>query len=197
MKATPLLTPELLNEMSSQIYDIIQSRGLHDHEPPTSHYCVRFVSDIVSVVEAGERWNATRRLWWSELRDIEHEASDSVFSWMYDAKIKGTLPEQIAILILRVLHYAKSQNINFDHYVEVKIKARHTEEVALAMISDVVDLEHFDGCEIADTTIVLYSTINRATMLYRGFFDEEELITYIRLALRYIALPKEVRELFN
>lgn len=96
---------EKIREWSERAYRIAAEHGWHDEEKSDELWMSLVMSEVAELVEADRKGRNTSPNIESEY-DKERLKDDTGFFFFYDAEVKGTIQEEFADIIIRLLDYA-------------------------------------------------------------------------------------------
>jgi len=104
-----------LNELRDKAYKIADEHGFHENND--------FVRTLMLIVsELSEAMEADRKGKWRNGRVVYYgENPQDITNKVYDEQIKGTVEEEIADAIIRLLDLASIWNIDLDWHVTAKM----------------------------------------------------------------------------
>ena len=100
-----MIDSKKLKDWSKKIYDIAAAHGWHDEEKSDELWMSLIMSEVAELVEADRKGRNVSPTVESEY-DKEQLKDDTGFFFFYDAEVKGTMQEEFADIIIRLLDYA-------------------------------------------------------------------------------------------
>ena len=100
MKTSNYLDPERLAKLQQRIWDVATAHGWHEQPIPTAQYCGLIMTEMAEAIEAdrnGRRFKLTSA-------PPEHP---QWFQGWYQEWVKGTIEEEFADVVIRVLDMAQ------------------------------------------------------------------------------------------
>ena len=106
MKTGNFLEPKRLEELQKRIWDVATAHGWHEKPISTAQYCGLIMTEMAEAVEADR--NGRR----ADLKTFKYkmkhlDGSDECFKEMYRRYIKGSIEEEFADVVIRVLDMAQ------------------------------------------------------------------------------------------
>lgn len=112
----------MLNELSNKAHAAAVEKGFYERERDLPELAMLIITELSEAVEA-ERKGATieayRQKWACEYNVDDWDAN--IFA-KYDIDMRGTIEEEIADAIIRILDLCGYYGINIDAWVETKMK---------------------------------------------------------------------------
>lgn len=101
---------EQLKQWAKQIYDIACAHGWHEESKPNELWMALVLSEVAEAIEADRK---DRRVTEKQLEsfiaitasDENYKATDLIFKASFENFIKGTLEEELADVVIRLLDY--------------------------------------------------------------------------------------------
>ena len=106
MKTENFLEPERLAELQKRIWDVATAHGWHEKPISTAQYCGLIMTEMAEAVEADRNGRRADMESFNE-RMNTLDGSDDCFKEMYKRYIKGTIEEEFADVVIRVLDMAQ------------------------------------------------------------------------------------------
>ena len=106
MKTSNFLEPERLAQLQQRIWEVATAHGWHEQPISNEQYCGLIMTEMAEAVEADRN---SRR---ADLETFNHkmttlDGSDECFKEMYKRYIKGSIEEEFADVVIRVLDMAQ------------------------------------------------------------------------------------------
>ena len=139
-----------LNELRDKAYKTACEHGFHDQELSNNHFLCLVISELMEAVEAdrkGRRANVDRynkkiansRICQGLDSDIPKERGYEV---AYNETIKGSIEEELADAVIRLLDLAGLRNLNLNRFALVNVvskKKTFTENI-YSIVKDIADI---------------------------------------------------------
>lgn len=112
----------MLNELSNKAHAAAVEKGFYERKRDLPELAMLIVTEISEAVEAerkGSKIEAYRQKWACEYNVDDWDAN--IFA-KYDIDMRGTIEEEIADAIIRILDLCGYYGINIDAWVETKMK---------------------------------------------------------------------------
>lgn len=106
MKTENYLDPERLAKLQQRIWDVATAHGWHEQPIPTAQYCGLIMTEMAEAVEADRNGRRADMESFNE-RMSNLDGSDECFKEMYKRYIKGSIEEEFADVVIRVLEMAQ------------------------------------------------------------------------------------------
>jgi NTP pyrophosphatase (non-canonical NTP hydrolase) len=96
-----MLDNEKLQKLAKEIYEIAVAHGWHEDVKPNGLWMALIVSEVAEAIEA-DRKNKHADV---SLFLNHHLESDTIFKFCYESYIKGSVEEELADIVIRLLDY--------------------------------------------------------------------------------------------
>lgn len=106
MKTSNYLDPERLAKLQQRIWEIATAHGWHEQPIPTAQYCGLIMTEMAEAIEADRNGRRADMESFNE-RMSSLDGSDECFKEMYKRYIKGSIEEEFADVVIRVLDMAQ------------------------------------------------------------------------------------------
>ena len=106
MKTSNYLDPERLAKLQQRIWEIATAHGWHEQPIPTAQYCGLIMTEMAEAIEADRNGRRADMESFNE-RMSNLDGSDECFKEMYKRYIKGSIEEEFADIVIRVLDMAQ------------------------------------------------------------------------------------------
>ena len=106
MKTSNYLDPERLAKLQQRIWEIATAHGWHEQPIPTAQYCGLIMTEMAEAIEADRNGRRADMESFNE-RMSNLDGSDECFKEMYKRYIKGSIEEEFADVVIRVLDMAQ------------------------------------------------------------------------------------------
>lgn len=106
MKTSNYLDPERLAKLQQRIWDVATAHGWHEQPIPTAQYCGLIMTEMAEAIEADRNGRRADMESFNE-RMNNLDGSDECFKEMYKRYIKGSIEEEFADVVIRVLDMAQ------------------------------------------------------------------------------------------
>ena len=106
MKTSNYLDPERLAKLQQRIWEIATAHGWHEQPIPTAQYCGLVMTEMAEAIEADRNGRRADMESFNE-RMSNLDGSDECFKEMYKRYIKGSIEEEFADVVIRVLDMAQ------------------------------------------------------------------------------------------
>jgi len=106
MKTSNYLDPERLAKLQQRIWDVATAHGWHEQPIPTAQYFGLIMTEMAEAVEADRNGRRADMESFNE-RMSNLDGSDECFKEMYKRYIKGSIEEEFADVVIRVLDMAQ------------------------------------------------------------------------------------------
>lgn len=114
----------MLNELSNMAHEAAVEKGFYERKRDLPELVMLIVTELSEAVEAerkGARIEAFRQKWACEYNIDKEEWDEDTFN-NYHKDMRGTIEEEIADAIIRLLDLCGYYGINIDAWVETKMK---------------------------------------------------------------------------
>lgn len=111
----------MLNDLAKQCYDNAVAKGFYEHEPTTAERIALCHSELSEWLEADRLGRKCEGIVVERLSQM-HDQQDQIFQGFYRAFVKGNIEEELADIIIRVLDFCGSKNIDIDAHVKAKMR---------------------------------------------------------------------------
>jgi len=112
----------MLNELSNKAHAAAVEKGFYERKRDLPELAMLIITELSEAVEAerkGAKIEAYRQKWACEYNVDDWDAN--IFA-KYDIDMRGTIEEEIADAIIRILDLCGYYGINIDAWVETKMK---------------------------------------------------------------------------
>ena len=106
MKTENYLDPERLAKLQQRIWDVATAHGWHEKPISTAQYCGLIMTEMAEAIEADRNGRRADMESFNE-RMSNLDGSDDCFKEMYKRYIKGSIEEEFADVVIRVLDMAQ------------------------------------------------------------------------------------------
>ena len=106
MKTENYLDPERLAKLQQRIWEIATAHGWHEQPIPTAQYFGLIMTEMAEAIEADRNGRRADMESFNE-RMSNLDGSDECFKEMYKRYIKGSIEEEFADVVIRVLDMAQ------------------------------------------------------------------------------------------
>ena len=106
MKIDNYLDPERLAKLQQRIWDVAKAHGWHEQPISTVQYCGLIMTEMAEAVEADRNGRRADMESFNE-RMSNLDGSDECFKEMYKRYVKGSIEEEFADVVIRVLDMAQ------------------------------------------------------------------------------------------
>ena len=106
MKTSNYLDPERLAKLQQRIWEIATAHGWHEQPIPTAQYCGLIMTEMAEAIEADRNGRRADMESFNE-RMSNLDGSDECFKEMYKRYVKGSIEEEFADVVIRVLDMAQ------------------------------------------------------------------------------------------
>ena len=106
MKTSNYLDPERLAKLQQRIWEIATAHGWHEKPISTAQYCGLIMTEMAEAIEADRNGRRADMESFNE-RMSNLDGSDECFKEMYKRYIKGSIEEEFADVVIRVLDMAQ------------------------------------------------------------------------------------------
>lgn len=108
-----MITSEQLNRLRDEAYATACDKGFHDGKHSDEHYLMLVITEIAEAVQADRKG---RRMTRKVREDYEQfmEAYNDISITMYESAISGTLEDELADIVIRLLDFCGMNGITFD-----------------------------------------------------------------------------------
>ena len=107
MKTENYLKPQRLTELQKRIYDIAKAHGWHEQPKSPEHWCGLIMTEMAEAVEADRNGRRSEDAEFKRALTFEAINKDSYFKACYKDYIKGSIEEEFADVIIRLLDMAE------------------------------------------------------------------------------------------
>ena len=107
MKTENYLDPERLAKLQQRIWEIATAHGWHEQPIPTAQYCGLIMTEMAEAVEADRNGRRSEDAEFKRALTFEADNKDSYFKACYKDYIKGSIEEEFADVVIRVLDMAQ------------------------------------------------------------------------------------------
>ena len=106
MKTSNYLDPERLAKLQQRIWDVATAHGWHEQPISTAQYCGLIMTEMAEAIEADRNGRRADMESFNE-RMSNLDGSDECFKEMYKRYVKGSIEEEFADVVIRVLDMAQ------------------------------------------------------------------------------------------
>ena len=107
MKTEKFLDPERLAKLQHRIWDVATAHGWHEKPISTAQYCGLIMTEMAEAVEADRNGRRSMDAEFKSVLALETANKDSYFKACYKCYIKGSIEEEFADVVIRVLDMAQ------------------------------------------------------------------------------------------
>lgn len=107
MKTENYLDPERLAKLQQRIWDVATAHGWHEKPISTAQYCGLIMTEMAEAVEADRNGRRSEDAEFKRALNFEAVNKDSYFKACYKDYIKGSIDEEFADVVIRVLDMAQ------------------------------------------------------------------------------------------
>jgi len=107
MKTENYLDPERLAKLQQRIWEIATAHGWHEQPIPTAQYCGLIMTEMAEAIEADRNGRRSEDAEFKRALTFEAVNKDSYFKACYKDYIKGSIEEEFADVVIRVLDMAQ------------------------------------------------------------------------------------------
>lgn len=107
MKTENFLDPERLAKLQQRIWDVATAHGWHENPISTAQYCGLIMTEMAEAVEADRNGRRSEDAEFKRALTFEAINKDSYFNACYKDYIKGSIEEEFADVVIRVLDMAQ------------------------------------------------------------------------------------------
>ena len=107
MKTENYLDPERLAKLQQRIWDVATAHGWHEQPISTAQYCGLIMTEMAEAVEADRNGRRSMDAEFKSVLALETANKDSCFKACYKYYIKGSIEEEFADVVIRVLDMAQ------------------------------------------------------------------------------------------
>ncbi len=107
MKTSNYLDPERLAKLQQRIWEIATAHGWHEKPISTAQYCGLIMTEMAEAVEADRNGRRSEDAEFKRALTFEAVNKDSYFKACYKDYIKGSIEEEFADVVIRVLDMAQ------------------------------------------------------------------------------------------
>lgn len=144
-----------LNKLRDKAYKTACEHGFHDQELSNEHWLCLVISELMEAVEAdrNDNWNRTAKVEQFKKRfeisricqGLDPEISkERGYEVTYNACIKGSIDEELADAVIRLLDLAGLRNLNLNRFTLVNVvskKKTFTENI-YSIIKDITNYKY-------------------------------------------------------
>lgn len=108
-----MITSKQLNRLRDEAYATACNKGFHDEKHSDEHYLMLVITEIAEAVQADRKG---RRVTRKVREDYEQfmEAHNDISITMYESAISGTLEDELADIVIRLLDFCGMKGIAFN-----------------------------------------------------------------------------------
>ena len=107
MKTENYLDPERLAKLQQRIWDVATAHGWHEQPISTAQYCGLIMTEMAEAVESDRNGRRSEDAEFKIALTFEAVNKDSYFKACYKDYIKGSIEEEFADVVIRVLDMAQ------------------------------------------------------------------------------------------
>jgi len=107
MKTSNYLDPERLAKLQQRIWDVATAHGWHEQPIPTAQYCGLIMTEMAEAIEADRNGRRSEDAEFKRALTFGAVNKDSYFKACYKDYIKGSIEEEFADVVIRVLDMAQ------------------------------------------------------------------------------------------
>ena len=107
MKTENYLDPERLAKLQQRIWDVATAHGWHEKPISTAQYCGLIMTEMAEAVEADRNGRRSMDAEFKSVLTFEAANKDTYFKACYKYYIKGSIEEEFADVVIRVLDMAQ------------------------------------------------------------------------------------------
>lgn len=107
MKTENYLDPERMAKLQQRIWDVATAHGWHEKPISTAQYCGLVMTEMAEAVEADRNSRRSEDAEFKRALTFEDVNKDSYFKACYKDYIKGSIEEEFADVVIRVLDMAQ------------------------------------------------------------------------------------------
>ena len=107
MKTENYLDPERLAKLQQRIWDVATAHGWHEQPISTAQYCGLIMTEMAEAVEADRNSRRSMDAEFKSVLTFEAANKDTCFKACYKYYIKGSIEEEFADVVIRVLDMAQ------------------------------------------------------------------------------------------
>ena len=107
MKTENYLDPERLSKLQQRIWDVATAHGWHEKPISTAQYCGLIMTEMAEAVEADRNGRRSEDAEFKRALTFGAVNKDSYFKACYKDYIKGSIEEEFADVVIRVLDMAQ------------------------------------------------------------------------------------------
>ena len=107
MKTENYLAPERLAKLQQRIWDVATAHGWHEKPISTAQYCGLIMTEMAEAVEADRNGRRSEDAEFKRALTFGAVNKDSYFKACYKDYIKGSIEEEFADVVIRVLDMAQ------------------------------------------------------------------------------------------
>lgn len=111
----------MLNQLAQEIYANARAKGFYEEAPSVERRVVLIHAELSEAIEA----DRVGKYCMAEIRDVDDylkNEPDHGIKADYERHIKGTVEEEMADVIIRVLDWAAYNDVDIDAHVRLKMK---------------------------------------------------------------------------
>ena len=171
-----MITTEKLTELRDRAYRAACDKGFHDEQKPDAVYKMLIITEIAEAVQADrKRRRVTRKV----REDYEQfmQAYNDISITMHESAISGTLEDELADIIIRMLDYCGMKKIEFrednDGFPFDRLTAFRTFPEAM-----------YDLCGMITREDLLMEVSLRCVIYYCESFDID-ILWFVEMKMRY------------
>lgn len=109
-----MITSKQLNRLRDEAYATACNKGFHDEKHSDEHWLMLVITEIAEAVQADRKG---RRVTRKVREDYEQfmEAYNDISITMYESAISGTLEDELADIVIRLLDFCGMNGYSFDY----------------------------------------------------------------------------------
>ena len=182
MKTSNYLDPERLAKLQQRIWEIATVHGWHEQPIPTAQYCGLIMTEMAEAIEADRNGRRADIESFNE-RMSSLDGSDECFKEMYKRYIKGSIEEEFADMIIRILdmtwelHGERMNWVGYDTYGENYDNSKKFVETFWIFVKEVLN---WGRMNITDSIAYIYSWAEHGCGI-----SPETLDMHIRWKMKY------------
>ena len=114
----------MLNELSNMAHEAAVEKGFYERKRDLPELAMLVITELSEAIEAernGKKVDPIRQKWACEYNIDKEEWDETTFK-SYEVDMRGTIEEEIADAIIRLLDLCGYYGINIDAWVETKMK---------------------------------------------------------------------------
>lgn len=119
-----MIASKQLNRLRDEAYATACNKGFHDGKKSDEHYLMLVITEIAEAVQAdrkGRRMTRKAREDYEQFMEAYHDISIT----MYESAISGTLEDELADIVIRLLDFCGMRGINLRRYLPVEMYFVH------------------------------------------------------------------------